>query len=162
MADNANQINGTEPTNTFVNGSHTPNTNIYNIPNALNGLNTSTNNATDKSVDRISFALAITELALGAVELVWGGDENAEKVATQAIHDGASSIIKSEGRVEGRIERQVQRVWALVVLLHEQGLWQSAWHRIRHYLVRFWVLFIRPCFLYVLGWLGFDRRVARE
>jgi hypothetical protein len=162
MADNANQINGTEPTNTFVNGSHTPNTNTYNIANALNGLNTSTNNATDQLLDRISFTLAFTEMALGAAEFVWMGDENANKVAKKAIHHGARTIIKPEGRVEGRVERQVQRVWALVVLLREQGFWQWGWHRIRHFIVCFWVLFIRPCILFVLRWLGFGRRVAPE
>jgi hypothetical protein len=60
------------------------------------------------------------------------------------------------------VEAQVQRVWALVVLLHEQGFWRRAWHYIRHHIIRSWVLWVRPWVLCVLTWLGFGRRVAHE
>ena len=167
MTDNVNQINGTDFMNTVdsANGSHTSNTNTSNITNTFNGFNTSANNNNQLLDRRTPFVLAIAEFVLGAVEFVWGDDESAKLLGEKAIHDGAESvctIMKPGGRVEGMVEGQVQRVWALVVLLHEQAFWQWAWHRIRHYILRFWVLWARPWFLYVLTWLGFGGRVARE
>jgi len=117
---------------------------------------------------RAAITLAFVECLLGVVECgvgVRGGNERAKRVGAKAIQNGAESartVLKREDIAEGMIEEQLNRVVKLVLLLFEQRFWQSTWNNIKHYTLLFWILYVRPCVLVILGWFGRGQRVAQE
>lgn len=167
MAENI--TNGTD----FIynaNSSHMPNANVSNVASTFNGPNifNDVNNGDNHLLERrASFLLAIAECVLGAAEFGVGvnrRDESMKAAGATAIHNGVESgriLMETEGRVEGMVEEQVQRVVTLTTLLYDQGLWQWVWDCIQHHTRRFWVLWVLPWVLGVLGRLGY-RRVAAQ
>jgi hypothetical protein len=177
MADIANSINNTNLASSAdnSNGFHAFDATISNNADASNGPNNTDgagNVANQQSRERrAAFTLAITECVLGVVE--WGvgvgrRDRRVKRVGAKAIRKGVGSahtIMKREDIAEGMIERQLHRVVKLVVLLQEQGVWRSAWDKIKHCLFRFWVLWVllwMLVVLVVLRWFVWVERVAQE